>query len=831
MIYPETFEQKIGFSEIKKKLESLCISSMGLENVKGITFLTNERLINKKLEETHEMRSFMQEDDFSTDCFYDLRDPLLRIRPEGTFLDESELLTLKKSLDFTITLIRLFSEKKDNGTFIYPTIYNLCSKISTFPSIIKEIDEVLNKYGNIKDSASIELSQIRHNIESTTRNISNNLHKFIFSAQKEGYIKSDMQPTIRDGRLVIPINPALKRKIKGIIHDESATGKTIFIEPDFIVEANNRIRELKEKEKQEIIRILQRISNNIRKSIPLILPTYDFLGLIDFIRAKALLSQEIQGIELIVNKGPIIDWVKAIHPLLQKSLSLHGKKMTPLDIRLNPQQKLLIISGPNAGGKSICLKTVGLLQYMLQCGLSIPLQENSKVGIFNSIFIDIGDEQSIEKDLSTYSSHLYNMKAMIKMADNNSLILIDEFGGGTEPQKGSAIAEAILKQFIKKQLYGIITTHYQNLKYYANEHPGIINGAMLYDRQNMRPLYQLQIGIPGSSFAIEILKQIGFPQEVINDALEIIGDDNIQSDQYIQDAIRDKRYWENKRKEIHLKEKKLDQKILQYEKEIDDLRKNKADLLQKAKEEALMIINASNSKIEKTIKGIKESQANKDETRVLRKDLESFRKEIENNESFSIDNKIDLKIKQIEQRRKRKEERLRLKKQTDCMTPISNSTKTKEKSIQIGDYVRIKGQEAIGVLKEIKKQQALIVFGNMQLWTRFDQLEISTAPSKISKTPSYSKDMWDSISQKRLSFKPEIDIRGMRGEEAIKQVTLFIDDATLLGFNPVRILHGTGDGILRNLIREYLSTLPHISYRDEHIQLGGHGITVVFFQE
>ena len=629
----------------------------------------------------------------------------------------------------------------------------------------------------------------------------------------------------------------LKRRIRGIVHDESASGKTVFIEPAEVVEANNRIRELESDERREIIRILTEFAKTVRPHVKPILESYMFLAAIDLIHAKAQLAQLIKGIETDVKPHPHIDWIHAAHPILQLSLEKQGKSVVPLDIMLTSEKRILIISGPNAGGKSVCLKTVGLLQYMLQCGLSIPVSERSRTGVFSNIFIDIGDEQSIENDLSTYSSHLTNMKQMMRHANDATLLLIDEFGTGTEPQIGGAIAEAVLKQFCAKGAYGVITTHYQNLKHFADSHEGVVNGAMLYDRQQMRPLFQLSIGQPGSSFAIEIARKIGLPEEVIRNASEIVGSDYIQSDKYLQDIVRDKRYWENKRQNIHQREKSLEQTIARYENEVKELQQSRKDILRKAKEQAEELLRDSNRMIEKTIKDIRESQAEKAETKKIREELEAFKAEVKDIDTAANDEMIARKMRQIQERKARREKR---KKDKEDEKLKMNNEKSASKadsplstlptSLSQGDTVRIKGLTSVGKIESIDGKMATVIFGDMRTKMRTERLEHAEMPKREEpKTyAAVSRDTREAIDNRKLNFKQDLDVRGMRGDEAITAVTYFIDDAILVGMSRVRILHGTGSGILRQLIRQYLATVPAVtSFRDEHVQFGGAGITVV----
>lgn len=842
MIYPENFEKKIGFDEIRILLKGRCLSSLGTEYVDQMTFDNNVTLIQERLDQIREFRQILaEEDDFPDENFYDVRQALMRIRPEGTYLEELELFDFKRSIEAIIGITLFLNrneEEPSNGetqpAHKYPTLRKLTGEISSYPTIVKSIDTVLNKFGKMKDNASPELARIRQDMTSTVRGISFSLRNIIQQAQQEGYIEKDVAPTLRDGRLVIPVAPALKRKIKGIIHDESATGKTVFIEPAEVVEANNRIRELKGEEKREIIQILRNLSAIIRPHIKSIIESYHFLGTIDFIRAKAILADVFDAYEPQLKPYPLIDWIEAVHPLLKASLSKHNKKVIPLDIKLDSKQYILLISGPNAGGKSVCLKTVGLLQYMIQCGLSVPLKENSRVGLFESIFINIGDEQSIEDDLSTYSSHLLNMKVMMKQCNEHSLLLIDEFGSGTEPQIGGALAEAILKRFVSRKTFGIITTHYQNLKHFADGHDGVINGAMLYDRHQLQALFQLQIGNPGSSFAVEIARKIGIPEEVINDASEIVGSEYIQADKYLQDIVRDKRYWETKRQQIHQREKQLEQTLAKYEADITELQKSRKEILQKAKESAQTLLQESNARIENTIRSIKEVQAEKEHTREMRQDLNAFKESLNTIDTKEEDDKITRKIEQLKQRQKRKEERKQekeKKKSKENPRLLTVSENKFKQELEVGDYVKIKGQTSVGRIIELNPNKSIVLFGMMRTSVKTVRLAHADKPEEdhVMKVSTFvSKETQDSIYERKLNFKPDIDVRGMRGEEALNAITYFVDDAILLGVSRIRILHGTGNGILRSLIRQYLNTVPGISgFHDEHVQFGGSGITVV----
>ena len=861
MIYPNNFEQKVGFSEIRTLLKQHCLSTLGKEKVDEISFSADFDTVTEQLEQLREFRRLQQEaDDFPMQYFFDVRDAVSRIRLEGTHLEEDEVWDLRRSLETIANMVKYLNRNTDDNeeTYPYPALHRLTEGVMTFPAMLRRIDSILDKFGKIKDSASMTLAGIRHELSKTEGSISRTLYTILHAAQKDGLVDKDAAPTMRDGRLVIPVAPNLKKRINGIVHDESATGKTVFIEPTEVVEANNRVRQLEAEERREIIRILTVFSDEVRPHVPAILDSYQFLATMDLIYAKAQLAEQTKAIEPEVRSKTHIDWIHAEHPLLSLSLQKQGKKVVPLDIRLETTDdtdtknkknvgRLLIISGPNAGGKSVCLKTVGLLQYMLQCGLAIPIGDRSTCGLFQDILIDIGDEQSIENDLSTYSSHLLNMKQMMRQASAHTLLLIDEFGGGTEPTIGGAIAEAMLKQFWKRQAFGVITTHYQNLKHFADDHEGVINGAMLYDRHEMQALFQLSIGQPGSSFAIEIARKTGIPEEVIKDASDIVGQDYIQSDKYLQDIVRDKRYWEGKRQTIHQHEKRLEVSGQKLEATIEEIEQQRKDILRRAKEQAEELLRESNRKIENAIREIRESQAEKEAARRAREELNAFKEEVAEIDTRENDELIARKIRQIQERKerreKRKAEKLAKKEEgtpTNATITAGSQPTNSVSQLKVGDTVRIKGLQSVGTIDSIDGKMATVIFGGMKTKMRAERLE-HAQPPKVEKTKaeernanivgsygSISNDTRNVIDNRKQKFHQDIDVRGMRGDEAINAVTYFIDDAILVGMSRVRILHGTGTGILRQLIRQYLATVPNVShFRDEHVQFGGAGITVV----
>ena len=818
MTYPQNFEEKIGFDKIRGLICDRCLSTLGSERVAGMQFQTSFDTIDRLLHETEEFTHILQtEDNFPADYFFDIRSSLQRIRIEGTFLDETELFNLRRSVETIRHIVGFFINEEESP---YPHLQALAGNVVVFPQLLSRIDQIIDKFGHVKDNASTELSQIRRELNRTLSSISRSLNMILRNAQSEGIVDKEVSPTLREGRLVIPVIPAYKRRIKGIVHDESASGKTVYIEPAEVVEANNRIRELEGEERREIIRILTLFTDELRPHLAEIAHSYEFLADIDFIRAKALFAIEINALLPHFENCRQIEWYHAIHPLLFLSLKKQNKQVVPLDIALTPQQRILLISGPNAGGKSVCLKTTGLLQYMLQCGLLIPVYENSHTGIFDHIFIDIGDEQSIENDLSTYSSHLTNMKFFVKNCNESSLLLIDEFGGGTEPQIGGAIAEVLLDRFNRKKAFGVITTHYQNLKQFAEDTQGIVNGAMLYDRHMMQPLFKLSIGNPGSSFAIEIARKIGLPEDVIADASEKVGSDYIDMDKYLQDIVRDKRYWENKRQNIRHQEKQLEEITQRYADNLQEIEKERKRILKEAKQKAEQLIAESNARIENTIRAIKEAEAEKEKTKMARQELHSFKKGLQKNDEN--DDAISRKIAKIKAKEEKKNHS---KKEADAET-------SKTTTISVGDAVCLKGQTTVGEISAIQGNKATVIFGHIKSSVHIERLEkVSRNRLKREqaiKATFVSEDTTNSMREKSLHFHREIDIRGFRADEALQALVYFIDDAIQVGAEQVRILHGTGTGALRQTVREYLKGATGIrSFHDEHVQFGGAGITVV----
>ncbi|WP_167605357.1 endonuclease MutS2 [Maribellus sediminis] len=823
-IYPNNFEAKIGFDRIREMLSNKCISTMGTEWVEAMQFQTSYEAIALQLGLTEEFCRIVREhDNFPAGHYYDLREALKKIRIEGRFLEPVELFDLKRSLEAVRAIVNFFAKQEEE---VFPRLKEKTANVQVFPYIYDRIDTIINKFGKIRDNASPELAQIRRSIFNMQSSMSKRLHSILKQAQKDGWVDEDAAVSIRDGRAVIPVPAANKRKLKGIVYDESATGKTSYIEPTEIVELNNEIRELEYAERREVIKILTNFSNDIRPYLDELFYSYDFLGEIDFLRAKALLAVEFDAINPELHEESLIEWYHAIHPLLQQTLRRENRKIVPLDIKLTDEEHILLISGPNAGGKSVCLKTTGLLQYMLQCGLLIPISEGSKTGIFNQLFIDIGDEQSMDNDLSTYSSHLMNMKHFVRNSDEKTLVLIDEFGTGTEPMLGGSIAEAILDKLNQLRTFGVITTHYTNLKHFASSADGIVNGAMLYDSHLMNPLFKLEIGKPGSSFAFEIARKIGLPEDILEKATEKIGKDHIDFDRNLRQIDRDKRYWETKRMKIRKVEKILDNTAENYQSELEEIQKQRKEILKKAKEEADALLKDVNKRIENTIREIKQAQADKEKTREARESLDALKKEV-GKKSMADDQQIAGKMDKLRQRESNRNKR----RPEEFKKSIPQDKLEERIELRPGDKVRLKGQDTIGDLIEVNEKNAVVAFG--QLMTTIPRKNIerisNNEAKKLDKTRgARATRVTENFSERRLTFKPEIDIRGQRVDEAIAKITEFIDEAIMFEVGQLRILHGKGHGILKQTIRDYLRSEPMVrNYKDEHVDFGGAGITVV----
>ena len=830
MIYPDKFDEKTGFSGIRQMLAELCLCSLGRQHVENITFLDGYDEIELRLRQTDEFRRILLfGDEFPMGHISDATPWLKKLRVEGTFMELNELFELKRSLDTARGIMNYFRGKNADN---YPSLTSL-SGIASVPAFVRDrLTALLTKEGKIKDNASPELQSMRREISMKHGAVSKRIQAIMKSAQSAGLADPDAGVAVRDGRLVIPVNASVKRKIKGFVHDESASGKTAYIEPAEVVELNNEIRELEYAERREVMRILREFADLLRPYLDELLLVFRFMGLIDFIRAKAMLAVKVGAVRPVLRDKPVLQWKNALHPLLWLSLKKEKRETVPLDIEMDDENRILLISGPNAGGKSVCLQTVGLLQYMLQCGMLVPMSENSEAGLFKGIFIDIGDEQSIENDLSTYSSHLLNMKIFVRESGPESLILIDEFGAGTEPMLGGAIAESILEQLNANRTWGVITTHYTNLKHFAASAQGIMNGAMMYDTGKMEPLFRLETGKPGSSFAFEIARKIGLPEEILQSAASKVGEGHIEFDRHLKEIIRDKHYWDRKRKNIRQVEKKLEQDLERYGSQLESAEKERKEIIARAREEARMLLETVNKRIENTIREIRETQAEKEKTKEARQKLGELKNLVEGEEQAAADSGIAEKLERV----RTKKERIKKKKERESGDPSvfpkgKEVVEKEDGKIRKGDMVRLFGRDIAGEVLDVSGKSIMVAFGNMITTVKESRLEKlgRSEAKKIQKSQAGTGSVSGfNLRDRKLNFKAERDVRGMRGDEAMDVISHFIDDALMVGAGEVKILHGKGNGILRQIIRDYLATVPPVkSFRDEHVEFGGAGITVV----
>ena len=796
VIYPTNFEQKIGFKSIRQMLSEHCISAMGLEKVENVAFSNDINFIIKSLEQTEEFIHLLQTGiPFPVRDFHDLREAFHRVQIDGTCLNVEDLFALKPSLNVLDAILRYGHSDSANET---PRLKSLIENIFIDRSIFTEVNRLVDDKGEIPDNASTELLEIRQSIRRKQTGIEKRIRQIMSDAKTAGWVDQKSELTVRDGRLVIPVKAGDKRAIRGFIHDESATGQTVYIEPAEIFDTSNEIKELEYAEKREIHRILMAFTRLLRPYLSELRKAWNLLGELDFIRAKALLAQEIGGVKPEIKDAPYFNWQQARHPLLEKKLKAQGKQVVPLDLKLDETDRILVISGPNAGGKSVCLKTTGLLQYMLQCGLMPPMRVDSQCGLFENLFIDIGDEQSILDDLSTYSSHLINMKALLEHADEKTLFLIDEFGTGTEPQLGGAIAEAILLELNKKKAFGMVTTHYANLKLLADNHEGIINGAMLFDTRFMQPMYLMMTGKPGSSFAFEIAKKIGFPKQILDEAANITGDQHLKFEKQLQQLEVDKKAIRKKEQDLRIADQLLTEVVEKYKGLLAELESKKKQYLRDAAAEAQELIQKANSQIERTIKEIKEAQAEKAKTKEIRQNLEKTKEEIAQ------------KAKEVAEAKKKEEAEVVLK---------------------VGDTVCIEEMQVVGEILSITDTDATILFDSIRLRTSPDKLrKVSRAEARKTQR-RWQKGIAEDLSEKAEHFELTLDVRGKRAEEALDIVDKYLDEAKLLSIKEVSILHGKGNGILRKLIREKLSHNHDVErFCDASLETGGTGITRVYFK-
>ena len=823
------FERKIGFDRIRAQLSERCTMPTARERLAAEEFSTSAREIEHRLSLADEMLIVLEmEHDFSKEDYPDIQPVLAKLRIEGAFLDVVEVVLLRQALAEIGAVVAFLLDRKER----YPALYDRTRGIEPFPEIVRDIDRLVDSFGEMRDSASPELAQIRRAIREREGQAAKRLQQVLAAAKSAGIVEADAQLSVRDGKTVIPVSASNKRKLNGFIHDESATGRTFYVEPVEVIELNNELRELQYAERREIVRILTEFTEQLRPDAELLAAAGDYLADIDLYRAKGRWASENGCVRPIVSTDDRLVLKNARHPLLQQTLRAAGREIVPLDMQLDARKRILVISGPNAGGKSVCLKTTGLVQYMFQCGVPVPTSEISELPVFENLFIDIGDEQSIDNDLSTYSSHLLNMKTMLAGATDRSLVLIDEFGSGTEPTIGGAIAEAILERLLEKGSYGVITTHYANIKYFAANHDGVANGAMMFDVQNIRPLFRLETGKPGSSFAIEIARKIGLPEAIIRSASEKAGSDHINIEKQLREIARDKHYWEQKRDRIRLTDRKVEELEQNYSELLIRIRDERQEILRKAKREAQELVAEANRQIENTIKTIREAQAEKELTRLARRELDDFRERMEQADDAARDEAVGREIERIERRRQRRAER---KAQQGTVQPSRTpEAAPKPREVEVGSKVRMAGQDVVGVVQSVKGRKAQVAFG--QILTTVDRERLTVVSNneyrEATRPQSARTVVSVDISARKLNFRDHIDVRGMRAAEALDAVQDFIDNALMVGVRSVTILHGKGTGALKEEIRRYLRTIPEVAgATDEHADRGGAGITIVTFAD
>ena len=814
MIYPANFEQKIGFDRLREQVAARCTMRAARARLAGETFSTSAREIARRLTLADEMRLLLDmEHEFPGGEYPDVDHIVAKLRVEGSFLDVEEVVTLHRALTVVGGIVAFILNREEQ----YPALHARSRGV--------------DRFGNVKDNASPGLLEIRRAVREREGQAAKRLQAVLSAAKSAGIVDADAQISIREGKAVIPVAAANKRKLQGFIHDESATGRTFYVEPVEVVEINNELRELEYAERREIVRILSEFTDSVRPDAELIADSGDYLAEIDMLRAKGRWASENGCVKPIVSTDDRLVLKNARHPLLQQTLRAQGREVVPLDMQLDRHKHILVISGPNAGGKSVCLKTTGIVQYMFQCGFLVPASEVSELPVFRSIFIDIGDEQSIDDDLSTYSSHLLNMKNMLAGASSATLVLIDEFGSGTEPVIGGAIAEAILERLLAKGCYGVITTHYANIKYYASNTEGIANGAMMFDVQHIRPLFRLETGKPGSSFAVEIARKIGLPEEIIRIAGEKAGSDHINIEKQLREIARDKHYWEQKRDRIRLTDRKVEELEQTYAEQLAKIKSERQEILKKAKQEAQRLIADANKQIENTIRTIREAQAEKELTRLARRELDDFRDAVEQADTAEKDAQVAREIERIERRRQRRIERKTQRGEAQAAAAAPEPPKPRE--VETGSKVRMAGQDMVGVVQSVKGKKAQVAFG--QILTTVDRkllTVVSNSEFREATRPQTARTVVSvDISARKLNFRDHIDVRGMRAAEALDAVQDFVDDALMVGVGSVSILHGKGTGALKEEIRRYLRTVPEVeSAKDEHADRGGAGITIVTFK-
>ena len=828
MIYPSNFETKVGFDRIRTQIVDSCSMQSARELIEAEGFSRSQSEVERRLRLADEMRTVISmEPGAEIGEQEDIRHIVDKAAVEGAYLGAEECVVLSRALRSASTIVRFVMSRREDS---YPMLRKLASGVELFPELLAAIERVVDEKGEVRSSASSELASLRRAIREHEGQVAKRLQQVLQRAKASGIVEADAMISIRDGHAVIPVAAANKRKISGFIHDESATGRTFYIEPVEVVELNNELRELEYEEKREVVRILTELTALLRGDIEGLSRIEVFLTHIDALRAKARWALAYGAVRPIISTDGRLVLRKARHPLLEQTLKAQNKEIVPLDMELNAERRILVISGPNAGGKSVCLKTTGILQYMVQCGFLVPVLENSEFPLFDSLMIDIGDQQSMENDLSTYSSHLLNMKSMLQEASPRTMILIDEFGSGTEPTIGGAISEAILERFVNKGCYGVITTHYANIKYFASRHDGVANGAMSFDVKQIRPLFSLEMGKPGSSFAIEIARKTGLPEDVVRSAMELAGEDHINLEKQLREIARDKRYWAEKRDRIRVTDRKVEQLEQTYSDRLQSIKDERKAILDKARREAEEMISNANRTIENTIRTIREAQAEKELTRMARKELEVFAEGVTDG-SKAADDRIEREMERLSRRRERREQRA-AEREKGVEQPVVTKTEVVQ-PIEVGSKVKIDGQDVPGVVQMIKGGKAQVAFGQMMIMVEKSRLKpISSSEFKQATRPTTARTVVSvDIRERKLNFRDSIDVRGMRASEALEAVEDLIDDALMVGVSGVTILHGKGTGALKEEIRRYLRTVRDVaSVADDHADRGGAGITVVRFK-
>ena len=823
-------EQKIGFNKVRDKIAAKCVTQYAQRKVAAEQISRDPDEILFRLGLTDEMRLIcLFEDSFPAGGYLDTKELLLPLQADNTSIDLPSLRALRTSLDTLRRILAFFRECKDD---LYPMLRQISASVSYDPEISRRIEAILDRSGEVRDNASPELAEIRRSLRAKEGQVSRRINTILGNAKSEGLVDAEAEVVVRDGRVLIPVAAGSKKKLPGIVYDESASGKTAFVEPIEIIELGNQIRELQFDEQREIARILQLFTDFLRPYLGGLIAASEYIGEIDFIRSKALVALDmIAGMPILSTNGEL-NLRRARHPLLEASLRREKKEIVPLTLSLSREKHILLISGPNAGGKSVCLKTVGLLQYMFQWGMLIPTSEVSEMLIFDSIFIDIGDDQSLENDLSTYSSHLQNMRGILTHATEHSLVLIDEFGSGTEPAAGGAIAEAVLARLDALGAYGVITTHYTNLKLYADKSSGVVNGAMLFDGAAIKPLFQLQQGMPGNSFAFELARKMGLPTDVVKDAEERAGSEFVNIERNLRQIARSRRVLDEKLARIKSTDKTLESLTDKYQKELEEVKALKKRMLDEARAEAAEIVTEANKQVERTIREIREAQAERDKTRQARAQLSQFKEALQQENPSENDAAIERKMQKITERKER--ERVRKEKRGERLdAPVPAKTPSIDKSpLQVGDKVRLKDNNMVGEVVQVAAKYISVSVGSIISKIAPVKVERISNQQYKEQTRSTFRPVIhydsESISRRKLEFKPTIDIRGQRLADALDIVMHFIDDATMVGVGQVKILHGKGNGVLREEIRKYLKTVPAVaSFRDEAVQQGGAGITVV----